>query len=195
MVVNPDLPAKTLADFVSYAKANSGKINAAITGPGSPSRLLNIMFQKAGGFDLTQVPYRGDAPALLDLMSNQVQMYFSTLPPAMELVNAGKLRALAVTGAGRFELFPALPAIAEVFPGFEGNIWNGFGAPKGTPADIIQSLNIAINSVLADASLKSQLNTLGLVIQPASVDGFKTIIAAETENWGHVIRENGIKPE
>jgi tripartite-type tricarboxylate transporter receptor subunit TctC len=189
MEVNLSNPAKTVREFISWAKANPGKISMASGGTGTPSHIGGEFFKMMTGIDLLHVPYRGGAPALTDLMGGQVQVYFSPLPESISTIKGGKVRALAVTTAGRSEALPDVPTISEFVPGFEANTWQGIGAPKDTPAEIVATLNKEINGALADGKIKARLAELGSVPTPMSPANFGEFIVHETAKWGKVIRE------
>jgi tripartite-type tricarboxylate transporter receptor subunit TctC len=195
MVVHPSFPAKTVPEFIAYAKANPGRISMASAGVGSESHLAGELFKVMAGVDLVHVPYRGQAPALTDLFGGQVQVDFATLPPSIEYAKAGKLRALAVTSAMRSEAFPDLPAMAEYLPGYEASLVTGLSAPKGTPAEIIDRINRETNNALADPKMKAQIADLGNTVLPGAPADFGKIIGDEIEKWGKVIRAGSIKPE
>jgi tripartite-type tricarboxylate transporter receptor subunit TctC len=195
MVVHPSFPAKTVPEFIAYAKANPGRISMASAGVGSESHLAGELFKVMAGVDLVHVPYRGQAPALTDLFGGQVQVDFATLPPSIEYAKAGKLRALAVTSAMRSEALPDLPAMAEFLPGYEASLVTGLGAPKGTPAEIIERINRETNNALADPKMKAQIADLGNTVLPGAPADFGKIIGDEIEKWGKVIRAGSIKPE
>jgi tripartite-type tricarboxylate transporter receptor subunit TctC len=195
MVVHPSLPAKTVPEFIAYAKANPGKISMASAGVGSSSHMSGELFKMMSGVSMVHVPYRGQAPALTDLLSGQVQVDFSTMPPAIEYVKAGKLQALAVTSPERFEGLPDIPAMAEYLPGYEASLLTGLGAPSNTPAEIVELINTETNRALADPKIKAQLAALGNTVLPGSPVDFGRLIADETEKWGKVIRAANIKPE
>jgi tripartite-type tricarboxylate transporter receptor subunit TctC len=195
MVVNPSLPTKTVPEFIAYANANPGKISMASAGVGSASHLSGELFKMMAGLSLVHVPYRGQAPALTDLLGGQVQLDFSTMPPAIEYVKAGKLRALAVTSPARFEALPDVPAMAEYLPGYEASLLTGLGVPSNTPAEIIEILNKATNGALADPNIKAQLAALGNTELPGSPADFGRLIAEETDKWAKVIKFANIKPE
>src|SRR5207344_435075 len=161
MLVNPSFPAKTVPEFIAYAKANPGKINFASGGNGSPSHVSGELFKMMTGVNLVHVPYRGAGPALVDLLGGQVQVNFSTMSSSIEYVRAGKLRALAVTTPTRSPVLPDVPTVAEFVPGYESSYWTGVGAPKNTPAEIVEKLNKEINAALADPKLKARLLDLG----------------------------------
>jgi tripartite-type tricarboxylate transporter receptor subunit TctC len=195
MVVNPTLAAKTVPEFIAYAKANPGKINMATAGNGSAPHISGELFKMMAGIDLVPVAYRGGGPALVDLLAGQMQVMFEPTISTIEYVRAGKLRALAVTSATRSELLPDTPTVGEFLPGYEASQWYGIGAPKGTPAEIVERLNRDINAGLADPRLKARLADLGGVPMPMNPAEFGTLVAAETEKWGKVIRTANIKPE
>jgi tripartite-type tricarboxylate transporter receptor subunit TctC len=195
VTVNPAVPVKTVPEFIAYAKANPGKLNYASVGNGSPAHLGSELLKMMTGIDMVHVPYRGGAPAITDAIAGQVQLYLVPTVAAIEYIRAGKLRALAVTTATRSEAFPDLPTIGEFVPGFEASIWFGIGAPKDTPAEIINTLNKEINAGLANPKIKQQLGALGgspLIGSPAD---FGKLIADETEKWAKVIRAAHIKVE
>jgi tripartite-type tricarboxylate transporter receptor subunit TctC len=189
MEVNLSNPAKTVPEFIAYAKANPGKVSMASGGTGTPSHIGGEFFQMMTGIDMLHVPYRGGAPALTDLMGGQVQVYFSPLPESISNIKGGKVRALAVTTAKRSEALPDVPTIGESVPGFEANTWQGIGAPKDTPAEVVVTLNNEINAALADGKIKARLAELGSVPTPMSPAEFEKFIVDETAKWGKVIRE------
>jgi len=193
--VNPSVPAKTLAEFIAYSKANAGKINVASYGVGTTSHLAGELFKAMTGTALVHVPYRGDALALTDTMAGQVQATFSTLIASFEFVRTGRLRALAVTTANRWEALPDVPTIGEVVPGYEASIWNGVAVPHGTPQDIVETLNREINACLADPQMKERMIGLGSEPMPLSPAAFKRLLIDDTEKWAKVIRAANIKPE
>jgi tripartite-type tricarboxylate transporter receptor subunit TctC len=195
MVVHPSLPAKTVPEFIAYAKANPGKISMASAGVGSSSHMSGELFKMMSGVSMVHVPYRGQAPALTDLLSGQVQVDFSTMPPAIEYVKAGKLQALAVTSPERFEGLPDIPAMAEYLPGYEASLLTGLGAPSNTPAEIVEMINAETNRALADPKIKAQLAALGNTVLPGSPADFGRLIAKETDKWAKVIKFANIKPE
>jgi tripartite-type tricarboxylate transporter receptor subunit TctC len=196
MVVNPSFPARTVPEFIAYAKANPGKINMASAGTGSVSHLAGELFKIMAGLNLIHVPYRGGAPAVTDLLGGQVQAMFLPVTVSIELIKAGKLRALAITSATRLEALPDIPTMGEFLPGYEANAWYGIGAPKNTPAEIVDKLNAAINAAIADPKLKARLADLGgTAARPGSPTDFGQVIAEETEKWGKVIRTANIKVE
>jgi len=195
MLVHPSMPAKTVPEFIAYAKAHPRKINMASAGTGSPPHVCGELFKMMAGVDLLHLPYRGGGPALTDLLGGQVQVYFATTVASIEYIRTGRLRALAVTTATRSDALPDIPTVAEFVPGYEASSWYGVGAPKATPAEIVEKLNKEINAGLADAKLKARLADLGgdvLVLSPAD---FGKLIADETEKWGNVIRALNIKAD
>jgi tripartite-type tricarboxylate transporter receptor subunit TctC len=195
MVVNPSVPAKTVPEFIAYAKTNPRKVNMASSGNGTSPHVAGELFKLMSGVDLVHVPYRGGAPALTDLIAGQVQVYFATTPASIEYIRAGTLRALAVTTAARSEALPDVPTVGEFVPGYEASGWFGVGAPKSTPAEIIDKLNREINAGLADAKIKERLVDLGGTVLALSPAEFGKLIADETEKWGKVIRATNIKAE
>jgi tripartite-type tricarboxylate transporter receptor subunit TctC len=195
MDVNPSVPAKTVPEFIAYAKANPGRINMASAGIGTSPHMAGELFKMMAGVNLTHVPYRGGAPALTDLLGGQVQMMSGTIPEAIESIRAGKLRALAVTAAARAEALPGVPTVADYVPGYEASTWFGVGAPKGTPVEIIDRLNKEINAILIDPKLKAQFVDMGATMHVVSPSEFRRFIADETEKWAKVIRAANIKPE
>jgi tripartite-type tricarboxylate transporter receptor subunit TctC len=194
MLVHPSFPAKTVPEFIAYAKAHPGTINMASAGSGSSPRLAGELFKLMTGIDLVHVPYRGGAPALSDLIAGQVQVMFSNLPAA-EYIRAGKLRALAVTTAARSDELPDVPTVGEFVPGYEASAWYGLGAPRGTPIDIIEKLNGETNAALADPRIKARLADFGGMPLAGSPGDFGTLIAAETEKWSKVVTFAGLKPD
>jgi tripartite-type tricarboxylate transporter receptor subunit TctC len=193
--VHPSVPAKTVPEFVAYAKANPGKITMASFGVGSTSHVAGELFKMMAGVDLLHVPYRGSGPMLTDLVGGQVQMAFDNLPASIGHIRAGKLRALAVATAMRSEVLPDVPTVADFLPGYEASIWSGVGAPKATPAEIVEKLNKEINSGLADPKMIARLADLGGTALPGSPADFGKLIADETEKWAKVINFAGIKAE
>ena len=194
MVVNPSLPAKTVPEFIAYAKANPGKINMASGGAGGPDHMSGELFTTMTGVNMIHVPYRGLSPALTDLLAGQVQVIFSSLAAAIEYIRADKLRALAVTTATRFEGTPDIPTVGDVVPGYEASQWYGVGVPKNTPVEIVEKLNKEINGGLANPKLKAQLADLGGTVLPGSAADFGKLIAEETEKWAKVVKFSGAKP-
>jgi tripartite-type tricarboxylate transporter receptor subunit TctC len=195
MVVNPSIPPQTVPEFVAYAKANPSKINMASSGNGTSPHLAGEMFKKMAEINMVHVPYRGAAPAVTDLLGGQVQVMFATESSVIEYIRTGKLRALAVTTATRSDTLPNIPTISEYLPGYVANSWNGIGAPRDTPAEIIDRLNKEINAGVADPKIKARLATLGGTVLPLSPADFRKLISDETEKWGNVIRAAGVKAE
>ena len=195
MLVHPSVPAKTVAEFIAYAKANPGKINFASGGIGGPSHLAGELFKAMAGVNLVHVPYRGGGPAVNDLLGGQVQVYFASTPASIEYIKAGTLRALAVASATRSEMLPDIPTVGEFVPGYEAPTWYGLGAPKNTPAEIVDKLNIDINAGLADPKLRVRLADLGGTVMMGSSADFGKLIADDTEKWAKVIKFAGIKAE
>ena len=193
MVVNPSVPAKTVSEFIAYAKTNSGKINMGSSGSGSVSHIFGELFKMLTGVSLVHVPYRGGY--VPDLLSGQVQVVFGTISSCIQYVRSGMLRALAVTSATRSDALPDIPALAEFVPGYEASQWYGIGAPKETPADVVEKLNKAVNAVAADPAIRARLAGLGIDPTPMTSSAFGTFIADETEKWGKVIRAANIKVE
>jgi len=195
MEVNPSFPAKTVSEFIAYAKINPGKISLASAGPGSSSHIYGELFKMMAGVDLVHVHYRSSGPALTDLIAGQVQATFDPLPASIEFIRAGKLRPLGVTTTTRLEVLPHIPTVSEFVPGYEASGYQGIGAPKDTPPDIIDKLNREINAALADPKFRARLIELGTLIQVSSPADFGQFIATETEKWSKVIRFANIKPE
>jgi tripartite-type tricarboxylate transporter receptor subunit TctC len=195
MEVHPSFPAKTGSEFIAYAKANPGKINYGSAGVGSSLHMAGELFKLMAGIDLVHVPYRGSPPALTDLLAGQLQLMFSSLPPSVEYVRSGRLRALAVTTATRSQALPDIPVVADFLPGYEANAWYGIGAPKNTPTEIVDRLNNKINAGLADPRIKTQLGDLGGTVLAGSPADFSAHVATETEKWAKVIRAANIKPD
>ena len=195
MVVNPFVPTKTVPEFIAYAKANSGKISMASAGNGTPAHVSGELFKMMTGVSLVHVPYRGAGPALVDLLSGQVQVMFPTMSSSIEYVRAGKLRALAVTSATRSEALPQTPTVGDFVPGLEATYWTGIGAPKSTPADIVDKLNKDINAGLVDPTIKARLANLGANAFEGSPADFGRLIAEETEKWAKLIKFAGVKGE
>jgi tripartite-type tricarboxylate transporter receptor subunit TctC len=195
MEVNPSVPARTVPEFIAYAKANPGRINMASGGVGSGNHIAGELFNMLTGVKLVHVPYRGAGPALVDLLGGQVQVMFASMSSSIEYVRAGKVRALAATTATRLPGLPDTPTVAEYVPGYEFTFWTGIGAPRSTPAETIDTLNREINAGLADPKLKARLAELGVTALPGSPADFGQLVAAETEKWGNVIKFAGIKPE
>jgi len=195
MVANLSVPSRTVPEFIAYAKANPGKLTMASGGVGTPSHLEGELFKTMTGVDMLLVPYRGVAPALTDLLGGQVQVMFTSMPSVIEYIRAGKLRALAVSTATRSDALPDIATVGEFLPGYEGGIWYGLGAPKATPAEIVNKLNKEVNAALDDPKMKARLADLGGTPLPGSPVQFGKLIAEETEKWGKVIRAANIKPQ
>jgi tripartite-type tricarboxylate transporter receptor subunit TctC len=192
MAVNPEFPANNVGEFIAYAKANPRKINMGTGGAGGPDHASGELLQLMTGIQMTHVPYRGTAPALTDLISGQVQMVFCTIPSAIQYINAGSLRAIAVTSATRLQSMPEIPTVGETVPGFESAQWYGMGAPAGTPAAIVATLNKEINAALADAKIKARIEELGGIPLLMSPDEFGMFLANETEKMARIIKAAGI---
>jgi tripartite-type tricarboxylate transporter receptor subunit TctC len=195
MVVNPSVPAKTVPEFIAYAKANPSKLNMASGGVGVPSHVAGELFQMMAGIKMLHVPYRGSAPAMTDLLAGQVQVLFDALPTSLGYIRSGKLRALAVTTARPSDVLPGVPTVAEFLPGFEASTWFGVGAPKATPPEIVDKLNNVINAGLADPKIKARIIDLGGTILPGTPADFGKLIADETAKWAKVIKFSGAKVE
>jgi tripartite-type tricarboxylate transporter receptor subunit TctC len=195
MVVNPSFQPANVSEFIAYAKANPDKINMATSGNGSPQHVYGELFSLMSGVKMLHVPYRGGAPAASDMFAGRVQVMFSPLPETIGHIRGGKLRALAVTTAKRSEVLPDVPALSEFIPGFEASSWYGIGAPKNTPAEIIDKLNNDINAALADPDMKARLTDLGGSLLPGPPSGFRKLLIEETEKWAKVVQSAGIKPD
>jgi tripartite-type tricarboxylate transporter receptor subunit TctC len=195
MVVGPSFPAKTVSEFIAYAKANPGKVNIASGGNGTAGHLSGELFKMVAGVNMVHVPYRGEALALTDMLGGQVQVMFATMPASIEHIRASKLRALAVTTAVRSEVLPEIPTVGEFLPGYEASGWQGVGAPKNTPIEIINKLNSEINAAFADPKIKARLADLGGTALVGSPVSFAKLIAEETDKWGKVVRAANIKAE
>jgi tripartite-type tricarboxylate transporter receptor subunit TctC len=189
------VPAKTVPEFIAYAKANAGKINMASAGNGTPSHMAGELFKLSTGLDLVHVPYRGAAPALTDVLAGQVQLLFDNVPTSLEHIRAGKVRALAVTTAERSPAVPDLPTVAEFVPGYEVSSWFGIGAPRGTPAAVIDKLNSTINDGLADPRLQARIAEMASVPMRLSPAQFATLIVAETAKWARVVKLSGARAD
>ena len=192
MVVNPAVPAKSVAEFIAYAKANPGKINMASSGNGAVSHIFGELFKMMTGINMIHVPYRGGY--VPDLLAGQTQVVFGTIASCVQLINAGQLRALAVTTAARSPALSEVPAMHESVPGYDATQWYGIGAPRNTPAEVVGKLNAEINAVLNDASMKARLASIGVDALPMTPAEFGKFTVAETEKWGKVIRAAGITP-
>jgi tripartite-type tricarboxylate transporter receptor subunit TctC len=195
ILVNPSFPAKTIPEFIGYAKSNPGKINMASAGNGSSPHMAGQLFKMMAGVNLVHVPYRGQGPALTDLIGGQVQVLFATTPGTTDYVKTGKLRALAVTTASRAAVLPDLPTVVDFLPGYEASQWYGIGAPKNTPGEIVDKLNKEINAALANPGMKARLADIGGEVLAGSPGEFGKLIADETEKWGRVVKFAGIKAD
>jgi tripartite-type tricarboxylate transporter receptor subunit TctC len=195
MEVNPSVPVKTVPEFITYAKANSGKINMASAGIGSGNHIAGELFKMMAGVNLVHVPYRGAGPALVDLIGGEVQVMFATLSSSIEYVRAGKLRALAVTTATRSDALPDVPTVSDFVPGYEASFWTGIGAPKDTPAGVVDTLNREINAALANPKLKTRFAELGATALAGSPADFGKLIADETEKSRKVVKFSGAKAD
>jgi tripartite-type tricarboxylate transporter receptor subunit TctC len=195
MAVNPTVPAKTVPEFIAYAKTSPGKINYASAGTGTSTHLTGELFKIMAGVDMVHVPYRSGGPALTDLLGGQVQVFFVSTVASIEYIRAGRLRALAVTTATRSDALPDLPTVGEFVPGYEASLWFGIGAPKNTPAEIVAKLNTEVNAALADPKLKARLADVGGTVLVGSSADFGKLIADETEKWGKVVKFTGIKAD
>ena len=195
MVVTPSFPAKTVPEFIAYAKSNPGKINMASAGNGAASHVSGELFKMMAGVNLVHVPYRGGAPALTDVLSGQVQVFFAPLAASIEYIKAGQLRPLAVTTATRSEALPDIPTVDEFVPGYEASSIYGLGAPRITPADIVRRLNLEANAFLADPKTKARFADFGSLPTPMTPTDFGNQIAAETKKWAKVVKFAGMKPD
>jgi tripartite-type tricarboxylate transporter receptor subunit TctC len=195
MVVNPVFPAKTVPEFIAYAKANPGKISLASAGIGTPNHMAGELFKVMAGVDMAHVPYRGGGPAIADLLGGQVDVTFAVVTTAIEYIRTGKLRALAVTSATRQEALSDIPTVADFVPGYEASGWFGLFAPRNTPAEIVDKLNKEINAALADPNVKARLSDLGGTVLPGLPADFGKLVVEDKEKWAKVIRAAGIKPE
>jgi len=195
MEVNPEVPAETVPEFIAYARANPGKINMASSGNGGVGHIYGELFKMMARVDMLHVPYRGPQQALTDLISGRVHVMFDSVVSSIEHIRMGKLRPLAVTTAKRLGTLPHLPTIGEFVPGYEASAWQGLGAPKNTPTDIIERLNVEVNAALADPRIKARLTDFGASVLVGSTADFAKLIAEETEKWGQLIRAANLKPE
>jgi tripartite-type tricarboxylate transporter receptor subunit TctC len=195
MEANPSLPVRSIPELLAYAKANPGRVNMGAVGIGSGPHLAGELFKMMAGVEVVLVSYRGTGAELVDLMSGDIQMCFDAIPGSIEIIRAGKLRALGVTTGTRSDMLPDVPTLGEFLPGYEASFWVGLGAPKNTPVEIIHKLNTEINATLADVSLKTRLGSLGATVLAGSPPDFGKLIAAETEKWGNVIRTANLKAE
>lgn len=195
MVVNPSFSAKSILEFIDYAEANPGKLNMAGNGQGGGPHMAGELFKITAGIDMITVHYRGDAPALTDLMGGEVQVYFSSVPAAAELIKAAKLRALGVTTATRSDALPNVPAVAEFVPGYEVSAVFGLGAPKATPMEVVDKLNAAVNEIISEQEMRARLTDQGGTVLTLSPTKYRELIVEETERWAKVIRAANIKLE
>jgi tripartite-type tricarboxylate transporter receptor subunit TctC len=195
MEVNPSVPARTVPELIAYATSNPGKISMASAGVGSGPHAAGELFKMMAGVNLVHAPYRGQGPALTDLLGGQVQVYFAGVPSSIQYIRAGKLRALAVTTATRSEVLPDIPTLSDFLPGYEASFWGGFCAPKNTPVQIVDKLNSEINAALVDPKVKARFADLGGTMLPGSPAEFGKHIAHETEKWAKVVKFAGMKPE
>jgi len=193
VVVHPSVPVNSIPELIAYAKANPGKLNMASSGNGSTIQMSGELFKMLTGINMVHVPYRGGAPALTDLLSGQVQVMFDNIPTCAEHVKSGKLRGLAVTSTTRSDVLPDLPVVADFLPGYEASAWYGIAAPKGTPPEIIERLNKAVNEILADPKAKARFAEIGAFLLPGSATDFGKLLANETEKWGKVVKFAGAK--
>ncbi len=195
MEVNPSVPAKTVPELVAYAKANPGKLNMGSGGIGSTPHVAGELFKMMAGIQMVHVPYRGTGAMFADFLGGQVQIAFDNLPSSIGYIRDGRLRALAVTSAAQLDALPDVPSVGEFVPGYEAISWTGVGAPRNTPADVIDRLNAQINAAFADPGFKARLADLGAMAHTGSASEFGKFIAADTEKWAKVIKFAGIKPE
>ena len=193
VVVHPSLPVKSIPELIAYAKANPGKLNMASSGNGSTIQMSGELFKMLTGVNMVHVPYRGGAPALTDLLAGQVHVMFDNLPTCAEHVKSGKLRGLAVTSTTRSDVLPDLPPLADFLPGYEASAWYGIGAPKGTPAEVVERLNKAVNEILADPKVKAKFAEYGAMLIPGSAADFGKLLTDETEKWGKVVKFSGAR--
>ena len=193
MDINLGLPVGNVAEFIAYAKANPGKINFASGGVGTSPHLCGELLNAMAGINIVHVPYRGTAPALTDLLAGQVQVLFDNLPGSIGHIRNGKVRALGVTASKRIPALPDVPAIAETVPGYEASVWYGMAAPKGTPPEVIDKLNHAVNRILSDPKVQERLGELGGEPMPMTPDGFGKLVADETDKWAKVVKFAGAK--
>jgi tripartite-type tricarboxylate transporter receptor subunit TctC len=195
MEVNPNVPAKTVKEFIDYAKANSGKVNMASSGIGTSVHLSGALFIMMTGVNMVHVPYRGAGPALVDMLADQVQVMFDNMPSSIGHIRAGRLRAIAVTTAVREKSLPDVPTVAETVPGYEASAWFGMAVPKGTPRPVIDKLNKTINEALADPGVQAKLAELGGTLIPGTPEDFGKVIATETDKWAKVVKATGATAE
>ena len=195
MEVHPSVPVKTVPEFIAYAKANPGKVNYASAGNGTPQHVSGELFKMMTGVNMVHVPYRGSAPALIDMLAGQVQVMIDPLPASIEHVRSGSLRALAVTTTERFPALPNLPTVTEFVPGYVADSWYGAGLPLNTPTEIVDKLNREINAGLADPKMKARIADLGATVLAGSPADFRKMIEVETEKWGKVVKASGARSE
>jgi len=195
VVVNPSLPVKTIPELIAYAKANPGALNFASSGVGSTLHVAGELFKMMTGVNIVHVPYRGGAPAMLDLIAGRAQVMFDNVPTSLPYIKDGKIRPLAVTSAARVDVLPDLPLVADYVPGYEASAWYGIVGPKGTPAEVVDKLNREVNAILAEPDKKQRLAELGASLLPGSPADFAKLLTDETEKWRKVIRFAGIKAE
>jgi tripartite-type tricarboxylate transporter receptor subunit TctC len=195
MLVNPSFSAKTVPEFIAYAKANPGKLSMASGGTGSPPHVSGELFKMMAGINMLHVPYRGDAPAITDLIGGQVHVYFGTIGGSIEHIRAGKLRPLAVSTAKRLDVLPDIPTVGDFLPGYESTTWQGLVAPKNTPAEIVDMLHKAVNAALVDPRMKARFAELGVIVLPGSRADFAKLIANDTEKWAKVVKFSGAKAD
>ena len=195
MVVNPSVPAKTIPEFIAYAKANPGKINMASPGTGTGPHIAGELFKMMAGVDMVHMPYRGAGPALTDLLGGQVQVTFASMPSSVGYIRIGKLRALASTAATRSEALPDVPSLNDFLPGYDASTWLGIGAPKNTPPDIVEKLNKEINAVLADPAMEARIANFGYTAFASSSAEFGKFIAEDIQKWAKVVKFAGIRPD
>jgi tripartite-type tricarboxylate transporter receptor subunit TctC len=193
--IHPSVPAATVPEFIAYAKANPGRINMGSAGNASSSHMAGELFKMLAGVDLVHVPYRGQGPAMTDLLGGQLQVIFATTPGTTEFVRSGRLRALGVTTAQRTDALPEVPPIADFVPGYEMSQWYGIAAPRGTPAEIVDRLNREINAAFADPRMKARLTDVGGTVLPGTPEDFQKFVAAESEKWAKVVKFAGLKAE
>ena len=195
VAVTPSFPAQTLPEFIAYLKANPGKVTMASGGTGSPAHVAEELFCMTAGVNMMHVPYRGEGPALPDVMSGQINVIFAAMPASLGYLKAGKLRPLAVTAATRQPALPDVPAVSEFLPGYEASGWYGIVAPKAVPRAIVDKLNAEINAALADPTVKARYADLGLILSPGPPEDFTKFVAAETDKWAKVVKFAGIQPQ
>ena len=195
MEVNSSFSVKTVPEFIAYGKSKPATINFVSGGIGTSDHMAGELFKMMTGINMTHIPYRGEGPALADVLGGQVQLIFGTAPASVEQIRAGRLRALAVTTAARSDALPDIPTLSEFLPGYEASSWYGIGAPRSTPAEIVEKLNRQINAALVDSKLKARLAELGGMMLPGTPADFANLIAEETERWAKVVKFAGIKAE